>query len=70
MSDEHTSNKPVLDEVAFKTTYIATFLAARMAERYINDCMNGHEGDPAKHQPVEDANYLANCAWNTIQEYL
>lgn len=60
----------MLDEWTFKSTYIATFLATYMAANYERDCMNGHPGEPYKFQPVEDANFNANCAWQRIQEYL
>lgn len=70
MSDPHTSNRALLDEATFKTTYIATFMANYMAQRYLNDCSTGHEGEPYNKQPAEDANFLANCAWNNIQDYL
>ncbi len=64
------STKDILDEKTFKSTYIATFLASRMAVKYDEDCMNGHEGEPYNHQPVEDAEFLANRAWESIQEIL
>jgi hypothetical protein len=67
---KHHSNKSLLDEKSFKSTYIATFLASYMANRYDTDCMNGHRGEPYEHQPVEDANFCANCAWQTIQDLL
>lgn len=57
----------MLDETSFKTTYIATFLASYMAGRYTDDCMNGHIGKPYEHQPIEDATFLAECAWETYQ---
>lgn len=67
---EHASNKHMLSEVEFKTTYIATFLATYMAVNYERDCMNGHPGEPYMHQPVEDASFNANCAWESIKERL
>lgn len=51
-------------ETEFKATYVATFLASYMASRYERDCANGTHGAP---QPVEDANFLANEAWNEIK---
>ena len=66
----HASNKHMLSEVEFKTTYIATFLATYMAVNYERDCMNGHPGEPYMHQPVEDASFNANCAWESIKERL
>ena len=66
----HSSNKHMLDEWTFKTTYIASFLASYMAVNYERDCMNGHKGSPYENQPVEDANFCANCAWESIKEKL
>jgi hypothetical protein len=68
----HESNykNSILKEVEFKTAYIASFLGAYMAGRYESDCMNGHPGKPYENQPVEDANFLANCAWESIKENL
>lgn len=34
------------------------------------DCVNGHKGEPYEHQPVEDANFCANCAWKSVEEKL
>lgn len=56
-----------LRETEFKATYIATFLATYMAGRYDSDCMNGTHGTK---QPVEDANFLANEAWEEIKDTL
>lgn len=71
MSDphDHLPNK-VLDEKQFKTAYIANFLATYMAINHENDCMDGHKRNRQSHQPVEDASYLANLAWEQIQERL
>jgi hypothetical protein len=52
-----------MNEKEFKSHYIATFLAAYMASRYDNDCMTGHLGEPYNNQPVEDAIFLAQKAW-------
>lgn len=54
-------------ETEFKATYIATFLASYMAGRYDDDCMNGTHGT---RQPVEDANFLANEAWEEVKDRL
>jgi len=59
---------PELDEKIFKSNYISTFLAANMANRYDDDCQNGHKGEPYNHQPIEDAVFLADCAWKTYLE--
>jgi hypothetical protein len=60
----------MLSEVEFKSAYIATFLATYMAVNYERDCANGQRGEPYENQPVEDANFCANCAWQSIQEKL
>lgn len=52
----------------FKAAYITQFLASYMASRYDNDCMTGHPGKPYDHQPVEDAAFLAECAWEQLVE--
>ena len=57
-------------EAEFKSVYIATFLASYMAGRYERDCADGHLGMPYNTQPVEDASFLANAAWETIQKTL
>lgn len=64
----HNTNKNYLDEATFKATYIATFLGSYMAGRHEKDCIEGHIGEPYKHQPVEDASFCANCAWDLIQD--
>ena len=51
----------------FNRQYVVTFLASYMASRYDSDCMNGHPNEPYNHQPVADAIFLAECAW---QQYL
>lgn len=53
----------------FKATYIAQFLASYMAARYDQDCQTGHQGQPYNHQPVEDAVFLANCAWEQLNAH-
>lgn len=57
-----------MDESTFKAAYIAQFLASYMASRYDSDCMDGHQGKPYDHQPVEDAVFLADCAWQQIED--
>jgi len=70
MVDLHASNKNLLLEAEFKSTYISTFLASYMAGRYDQDCSEGHINEPYMNQPVEDANFNANCAWKSIQDRL
>jgi hypothetical protein len=60
----------ILDENKFKSQYVATFLATYMANRYERDCQNGHEGKSYDHQPVEDAKFLADCAWRQVLDKL
>ena len=55
-----------MDEKQFKTAYVAQFLASYMAQRYDQDCLEGHPGEPYAHQPVEDALHLAECAWERL----
>ncbi len=71
MSDPH-NHKPnkAIDEMQFKTAYIANFLSTYMAINYDSDCMDGHAHNRQDHQPVEDASYLANLAWEQVQERL
>lgn len=57
-------------EKEFKRQYVVTFLASYMAGNYDSDCMNGHPNEPYNHQPVEDAIFLANCAWQQYQALL
>jgi len=57
-----------MNEEQFIQTYIATFLASYMAQRYERDCAAGHPGEPYNHQPIEDARHLAKCAWKQLQE--
>lgn len=57
-----------MNKEQFIATYMANFLATHMALRYVDDCQNGHEGEPYNHQPVEDAHHLAECAWQQIQD--
>ena len=55
-------------EKEFKSNYIATFLASYMASKYDWDCQNLHPNEPYNHQPVEDAKFLADCAWKQLME--
>lgn len=52
-----------MNKKQFVDHYVATFLASYMAGRYDDDCMNGHPNEPHNHQPVEDAVFLAQRAW-------
>lgn len=56
----------MMTEEQFKATYVAQFLASYMAGRYDQDCQMGHPNRPYDHQPVEDAVFLAKCAWTQI----
>lgn len=53
-----------MDEKQFKASYIAQFLASYMAQLY--DKGHLRHLAPATYQPVEDAEYLADCAWESI----
>lgn len=55
-----------MNQAQFKCAYIAQFLASYMASTYERDCQAGHPGKPYDHQPVEDAAFLAECAWEQI----
>lgn len=59
-----------LDEKQFKQQYIINFLASYMATHYEEDCMNGHVAKRDKHQPIEDAAFCAECAWDSIQKHI
>jgi hypothetical protein len=58
-----------MNEQQFKASYITQFLASYMASTYDFDCQNGHPGEPYNHQPIEDASFLADCAWNQLREH-
>lgn len=58
-----------MDEIQFKTAYITNFLSSYMASRYDNDCMTGHPNKPYDNQPIEDAAFLADCAWEQLQKH-
>lgn len=57
-----------MNEKKFKDRYVLTFLASYMASRYDFDCQHGHELEPYDNQPVEDAIFLADKAWEQYQE--
>lgn len=58
-----------MNESQFKAAYITQFLASYMASRYDSDCMNGHPNEPYNHQPIEDARFLADKAWEQLQNH-
>ena len=57
-------------EKQFKERYITTFLASYMASNYDLHCQSGHPNEPYNHQPIEDAAFLADKAWEQYSEYL
>lgn len=56
-----------MDESTFKSAYIVQFLASYMAQRYDMDCQTGHVDNPAEHQPIEDAVFLADKSWEQLE---
>ena len=58
-----------MNEAQFKATYITQFLSSYMASRYDRDCLNGHPNQPYNHQPIEDASFLADKAWEQLQKH-
>ncbi len=70
--DLHTSNKSILDEATFKAQYIAAYCANwAVAEQH----SPWWTGEPRQHKglmdaPVEDAGFLANCAWQAVLDKL
>ena len=54
-------------EELFKTQFIASFLAAWVANHYDMACARG-EHDKLSNPPVEDARFLADEAWQRLQE--
>ncbi len=56
-----------MKEKEFKKQYITQFLASYMASRYDSDCMSGHPNKPYDNQPITDAAFLADCAWEQIK---
>lgn len=55
-----------MDEKAFKTHFIATFLAAWVASNYEESCIRGQH-ERLNHPPAEDAEFLANKAWEELK---
>lgn len=62
-------SKLSMNEDQFKAAYIAQFLACYMAGRYDRDCQEGHVGQPYNHQPIEDASFLADKAWEQLKNH-
>lgn len=56
-----------MDEKTFKTQFIATFLASYAASRY-QDCCSRGDHSTILNPPVEDAMFLADAAWEKLQE--
>jgi hypothetical protein len=46
----------------FKAHFLATFLASYAAQRYDDACMRGDQ-DKLSNHPIEDAEHLAETAW-------
>lgn len=63
------TKQKAMNEAQFKAAYISQFLASYMAGRYERDCQEGHIGKPYDHQPIEDASFLANKAWEQLQKH-
>ena len=57
------------DEKEFKTQYIATFLATWTAVHYDDACMRSQH-EMLREPPIEDAEHLADCAWQRGKEIL
>lgn len=55
-----------MTEQEFKAKYITQFLASYMATRYDADSANGYPEKSYDNQPVEEAAFLAQCAWDQI----
>lgn len=53
----------------FIDQYVVNFLSSYMAQRYDSDCKNGHVGEPYDNQPVEDALFCAERAWDGVVCY-
>jgi hypothetical protein len=52
----------------FISAYAAAFMGANMGQQYDHMCMTGEHWRTDK-QPVEDAVYIANKAWNQLQAH-
>lgn len=59
----------IADEQTFKLNFISTFLATWCANEYEDSCMTGQHRRLEK-PPVEDAEYLAEKAWEHYKEVL
>jgi hypothetical protein len=59
-----------MNKAQFKAQYITNFISSYMAGRYDSDCSNGHPNKPYNHQPISDANFLAEKAWEQLQNHV
>lgn len=55
-----------MDKDTFIAAYVAAFLGSHTAFIYDDCCMRGNH-DRFNHQPVEDAKYIAEKAWNQLE---
>ncbi len=53
----------------FKQRFIANFLASYCTENYSDACSH-NQHDRLRNPPVEDAEHLAECAWEKCCEHL
>ncbi len=56
-----------MNKELFLQQYVTQFLASYMAYHHEDDCMNGHPGKRYAHQPIEDALFCAEQAWEQLQ---
>lgn len=57
-----------MNEKEFKTHYVASFLASYAASHFDDHCMSGWQNNPHHNQPVEDAVFLSDLAWDQLYE--
>ena len=55
-------------EDQFKDMYVAAFMAAYKANEYVERCVNGQYDALNSHAIVEDAEFLADKAWEAMKE--